>query len=194
MKAFAGFAAFVLAAVVVSVPFCMAIARVAMQPSMKSRSAAGYPCCEPVRRVQAAEGTNGSYPLGPGDYPASLRRFIHGASHLCAVPPRIVGSLAFRESSFNPLARSSAGAVGLTQLMPDTARFMGLTVNRHRDDRTDPWRSLVGGACYLRLLRDQFGSWRLALAAYHGGPGNMTRGTTPQVSWAYAADVMAGAE
>lgn len=124
---------------------------------------------------------------------ASMAQMMTGASHLCAVPRGIVVSLVRAESGGNPRARSSAGAVGLTQLMPATARMMGLRVGRH-DDRLDPWRSLVAGSCYLRLLYDQFGTWPLALAAYHGGPGNMSRGTTPAVSWAYASDVMQGAE
>lgn len=110
----------------------------------------------------------------------SARAMADSAASLCGVPSRILRSLVARESSWNPRAVSSVGAAGLTQLMPGTARMMGVT------DRFDAWQSLVGGACYLRMQFDRFGSWRRALEAYHAGPS----GGRPAVSVAYAADVM----
>jgi hypothetical protein len=71
------------------------------------------------------------------------------------------------ESSFNPSAVSSAGAVGLGQLMPNTARELGV-------DPTDPEQNLEGAAMYMRQQLDRFGTYPLALSAYNAGPSRVT--------------------
>ena len=79
---------------------------------------------------------------------------------------RMLAALVWTESNFRPQAVSRAGAVGLAQLMPGTAR--GLRV-----DPYDPHQNLDGGARYLAAQLDTFGSIELALAAYNAGPGRV---------------------
>lgn len=85
------------------------------------------------------------------------------------LPPRLLQALVWQESRFDPMAISSAGAAGLAQLMPATARELGVG-NRH-----DPGQSIDGGARYLRQMLDRFGAIHLALAAYNAGPGAVSR-------------------
>ncbi|WP_318493235.1 lytic transglycosylase domain-containing protein [Photobacterium leiognathi] len=79
------------------------------------------------------------------------------------------------ESGFNPKAKSSAGAVGLWQLMPETARDMGLIVNGDVDERYDWQKSTVAAVKYLKWLADtKFnGDYELAILAYNGGVGRV---------------------
>lgn len=81
------------------------------------------------------------------------------------VPAPLLSAVAQQESGYNPTAVSHAGAQGLMQLMPGTARTLGVT------DPFDPAQAVDGAARMLRDLTKRFGSTELALAAYNAGPG-----------------------
>jgi soluble lytic murein transglycosylase-like protein len=91
---------------------------------------------------------------------------INAAAASNGIDPALLKGLVSQESGFNPNARSGAGALGLTQLMPGTAAGLGVT------NPLDPAQSLQCGAKYLRQQLDRFGGdEKLALAAYNAGPG-----------------------
>lgn len=79
------------------------------------------------------------------------------------------------EASYYPLAVSPAGAGGLWQFMPATARWMGLGITPLVDQRFDPYAATPRALDFLAELHRQFKSWFLALAAYNGGPGRLER-------------------
>lgn len=101
--------------------------------------------------------------------PSGFRRagylpHIYAAEAQFALPPGLLDALVWTESRYNPFAISKAGAVGLGQLMPGTARDMGVT------NRYDPQANILGAARYLRQMIDKFRVVHLALAAYNAGP------------------------
>ena len=95
---------------------------------------------------------------------------INAAAQRHGLDPALLRGLIKQESGFNPNARSGAGALGLTQLMPGTARELGVT------DATDPAQAIEGGAKYLaQQLKTFGGDVEKALAAYNAGPGNVQK-------------------
>jgi len=78
---------------------------------------------------------------------------------------------------------SSAGAIGLTQLMPGTAAGLGV-------DPWDPEQNLRGGARYLAQMFNKYGNWQQALQAYNAGPGNVDSGNVPQSTLDYANKIL----
>lgn len=95
---------------------------------------------------------------------------INVVSQEYGVNPGFVRAIIHAESAFNPLARSRKGAMGLMQLMPGTAKDMGVM------DLTNPEQNIKGGVRYLAgLLKTFSGNETLAAAAYNAGPGAVTR-------------------
>lgn len=98
-----------------------------------------------------------------GKYKGKFLDMAREAARKHGVPEELFARLVNQESGWNPRAKSHKGALGLAQLMPQTARALGV-------NPLDPRQNLEGGARYLARQYREFGSWRLALAAYNAGP------------------------
>jgi len=97
---------------------------------------------------------------------ADLSAIFKEAAEKYGLPQSLLEAVAKAESNFNPSAVSKAGAVGVMQLMPGTARSLGVS------NPFDPYENVMGGARYLSGLISRYnGDLRLALAAYNAGPG-----------------------
>ena len=102
---------------------------------------------------------------------------IVSAAAVHGLDPKLLHALVVVESAYRPDALSSAGAAGLTQLMPSTAAELGVR------DRYDIEQNLSGGARYLSEQLRRFGDVRLALAAYNAGPSRVSaQGRIPQIA------------
>ncbi|MGN0483560.1 MAG: lytic transglycosylase domain-containing protein [Lachnospiraceae bacterium] len=101
---------------------------------------------------------------------ATLDTYFTKASETYGVPKALLEAITMQESSFNPKATSHCGAQGLMQLMPATARSLGVT------DAYDPEQNIMGGAKYISQLLNQYnGDVKLALAAYNAGSNNVAK-------------------
>lgn len=89
--------------------------------------------------------------------------------------PKEIKYLSIVESALDPHAVSRVGATGPWQFMHATAKFHGLEMNRHMDERKDPVASSRAAARYLNELHERFGDWLLAIASYNCGPGNLLK-------------------
>jgi Transglycosylase SLT domain len=101
--------------------------------------------------------------------PADVKRLVLDAAQRHGVPASLLLAVVAVESRFNPHAVSRAGAAGLMQLMPATAKDLGVK------DPFDARENVDGGARYLAFLRKHFKDDALALAAYNAGPGRVMR-------------------
>ena len=103
-------------------------------------------------------------------YKSDFNEIIEYAAKKYNISSSIIKAVIKAESNFNPNVVSSAGAQGLMQLMPGTARALGVK------DSFDPKQNIEGGVKYLKDMLEKFGgNLELALAAYNAGPGNVTK-------------------
>jgi hypothetical protein len=103
-------------------------------------------------------------PGADGISPKAYDRLIARMARRYEVPPALVKAVVKTESNFHRHAVSSKGAQGLMQLMPETSRDLGVA------DPFSPEENVWAGTRYLREMKDRFGDWRQALAAYNAGP------------------------
>ncbi len=117
-----------------------------------------------AKKKKAASAADDVAPRYSGSYRGEYIEVAKAAAAKHGVPEDMFLRLVQQESGWNPTAVSSKGATGLAQLMPATAIRLGVDID-------NPSENLDGGARYLRMMYDKFGTWRLALAAYNAGPG-----------------------
>jgi hypothetical protein len=126
-------------------------------------------------------------PVDSATVPPQFVAAVNYAASAANISPTLLASLVWQESRWNPRAVSPKGAMGLAQLMPGTARDLGV-------NPADPVANLMGGARYLRRLLDQFdGNVEKALAAYNAGPARVrSAGGIPAIAetQAYVASIV----
>jgi soluble lytic murein transglycosylase len=111
-------------------------------------------------------------------YPLRYDQIVRGHARNYELDPALLAAVIYQESKFKADARSSSGAIGLMQLLPDTAK--GIAVHTggtafRVDDLYDPELNVRYGAWYLRHLLQKYGDERTALAAYNAGQDNVDR-------------------
>jgi len=146
-----------------------------MSSSESLRYAGQNPVFEPtmLASILASAKSNISAPIS--NYSPTIKNgkysdIIKQAAQKYDLPEDLISSVIQHESNFNSNSVSNAGATGLMQLMPGTAKFLGVK------NSLDPVQNINGGAKYLRQMFNQFnGNIELALAAYNAGPGNVKK-------------------
>lgn len=114
--------------------------------------------------------------IDPVEMEENYNPIIYRASRTYGVPATLIKSVIKQESGYNTTAVSPKGALGLMQLMPNTAQMYGVT------NPFDPVQNIMAGTCHLKMLLDTYnGNLKLALAAYNSGEGNVNkyRGVPP---------------
>jgi soluble lytic murein transglycosylase len=109
-------------------------------------------------------------------YPLRYEHIVRGHADNYRLDPALVAAVIYQESKFRADARSSQGAVGLMQLLPETARFVSELPRRPSpppEPLEDPAVNIAYGTRYMRYLIDRHGTVDLALAAYNGGESNL---------------------
>ena len=149
---------------------------------------AGAPTSPPSDLVEVGpRAEHGFTPVSDTAGPAAWRAQVAMLARKYDISPALLEAVVWQESRWHSEARSSAGAHGLAQLMPGTAREMGV-------DIANPLSNLEGGARYLKIQLDRFdGDIERALAAYNAGPNRVIReGGIPQIpeTKAYVSAIM----
>lgn len=127
---------------------------------LDSRASSQYRGSE---RLRPERFTTDASPRYAGNYRGQYLDMARQAARRHGIPEDLFLRLIQQESNWNPRAKSHKGALGLAQLMPQTAASLGV-------NPLVPTENLRGGAKYLAQQYRSFGSWRLALAAYNAGP------------------------
>lgn len=154
-------------------------------PALSAPAPTSIPPPAPPRIIPDPTAGYGEIRLLPPDQP--LDGIVTRIANETGIDPKLLHALIIVESAYDPNAVSPVGAAGLTQLMPGTARELGVT------NRFDVEANLRGGARYLALQIARFGDLRLALAAYNSGPGRVARlGRVPDIAetQAYVRDAI----
>jgi soluble lytic murein transglycosylase len=126
-------------------------------------------------------------------YPLEYETIVRGHARNYELDPALLAAVIYQESRFDARAESSSGAIGLMQLLPETAKGIALRTGGSRfevADLYDPEINVRYGAWYLRHLLTKYGGdVHKALAAYNGGQGNVDRGVEFDETKAYVARV-----
>ena len=111
-------------------------------------------------------------------YPLRYETIVRGHAENYDLDPALLAAVIYAESKFDASARSPAGAIGLMQLLPDTARGIAIRTGGERfvvTDLLNPELNVRYGSWYLRNLLQRYDDVPTALAAYHAGQGNVDR-------------------
>jgi soluble lytic murein transglycosylase len=111
-------------------------------------------------------------------YPLEYQAIVRGHARHYDLDPALLAAVIYQESKFHSDSRSKSGAIGLMQLLPDTAQGIAIHTGGTRfrtDDLYDPELNVRYGSWYLRHLLDKYGDERTALAAYNAGQRNVDR-------------------
>ncbi|SCM68311.1 Transglycosylase SLT domain-containing protein [Donghicola eburneus] len=130
---------------------------------LDGRAASQYAASVKLMPPSVITPTKWATPKYAGRYSGPYLAMAKSAARKHGIPEDLFARLVQRESGWNAGAKSHKGALGLAQLMPGTARLLGV-------DPNDPAENLEGGARYLAEQYAEFRDWKLALAAYNAGP------------------------
>jgi soluble lytic murein transglycosylase len=109
-------------------------------------------------------------------YPLDYENIVRGHAENYDLDPALLAAVIYRESKFDARAKSDSGAIGLMQLLPDTAKGIALHTGGSQFEVSDLWDPEINvryGAFYLRRLLNKYGDVKLALAAYNAGQANV---------------------
>ena len=122
-------------------------------------------------------------------YPLEYEHIVRGHAENYGLEPELVAAVIYQESKFDASARSAAGAVGLMQLQPETAKGIALRTGGGKfrvEDLDDPEINVRYGSWYLHHLLDKYEDELLALAAYNAGQANVDAWRTRRVGIQFA--------